>query len=56
MHSIHYIIYKLTKQHNYLEENKEVKLLGTWARIIDSKENFLYNLKHPTKYKDIKNQ
>ena len=45
---------KLTKQHKYLEENKEVKLLGTWARIIDSKGNFLYNLKHPTKYKDIK--
>ena len=46
---------KLTKQYAYLEENREVKLLGTWARIIDSKGTFLYNLKHPANYKDIKN-
>tara|TARA_B100000945_G_scaffold151149_1_gene121269 strand:+ start:176 stop:970 length:795 start_codon:yes stop_codon:yes gene_type:complete len=45
---------KLTKQYKYLKENKDVKLLGTWARIIDSKGRFLYNLKHPITHKEIK--
>ncbi len=45
---------KLTKQYNYLIENKETKLLGTWARVIDTNGKFLYHLKHPTEYNKIK--
>lgn len=45
---------KLTKQYNYLIENKEIKLLGTWARVIDTNGKFLYHLKHPTEYTIIK--
>lgn len=45
---------KFTKQLNYLEKNPEIKLLGTWARVLDSEGNYLYDLKHPTDYKTIK--
>ncbi|GAA0714358.1 glycosyltransferase [Aquimarina litoralis] len=45
---------KLEKQITYLEANKEVKLLGTWANIIDDKENFIYIEKHPVYYNEIK--
>ncbi|MDG2172511.1 MAG: glycosyl transferase family 2, partial [Flavobacteriaceae bacterium] len=39
---------------SYLKKNPEVKLLGTWARVIDEKGKYLFNLKHPIKYKKIK--
>ena len=45
---------KFTKQLNYLKTNKEVKLLGCWARVLNENKTFKFNLKHPTKYKDIK--
>lgn len=45
---------KCFKQLNYLDENKEVKLLGTWANVIDEHGNFLHELKPPAGYQDIK--
>ena len=33
---------------------KQVKLVGTWARVLDSKGTFLFNIKHPLKYNQIK--
>ena len=45
---------KFTKQLNYLINNKDIMLLGTWVRIIDQQGNFKYNLKHPTDYNSIK--
>ena len=47
---------KFTKQLNYLKKNKEVKLLGCWARVLDENKIFKFNLKHPTNYKEIKTQ
>lgn len=45
---------KYTKQINYLDTNKDVFLLGTWAKMVDERGDFLYNLKHPIAYKEIK--
>jgi len=45
---------KFTKQLDYLSKNKDIKLLGSWVRVIDEKGNFKYNLKHPTSYITIK--
>lgn len=45
---------KFKLQHRYLKKNPEVKLLGTWARVIDDKGKHLFDLKHPIKYKKIK--
>ena len=47
---------KFKLQHDYLEKNPEVKLLGTWARVIDDKGEHLFDLKHPIKYKKIKKE
>ena len=44
---------KFTKQLNYLSKNKEIKLLGSWARIVDDNGVFMYNLKHPVDYETI---
>lgn len=46
-------INKFTKQLDYLYKNRDIKLLGTWARIVDDKGVFKYNLKHPTDYDTI---
>jgi len=43
-------------QLEYLKKNPEVKILGTWARFVDEKGNFLHNLIHPTSYNIIKNK
>jgi len=43
-------------QLEYLKKNPEVKILGTWARFVDEKGNFLHNLIHPTNYNEIKNK
>ncbi len=40
-------------QLDYLEKNPNVKLLGTWADIIDETGNLLYVLKHPTSYEEL---
>ena len=45
---------KFKKQINFLELNKEIKLVGTWARVVNSSGDFLYTIKHPVDYKDIK--
>ena len=47
---------RFTKQLSYLETNKDIKLLGTWARVLDEDENFKFNLKHPIDYETIKNK
>lgn len=45
---------KCSTQLDYLDKNKDVKLLGTWANVIDHKGGFLHELKHPTDYETIK--
>lgn len=45
---------KYTKQLHYLEANPDTYLLGTWAKMVDEQGNFLYNLKHPISYTEIK--
>lgn len=47
---------KYKKQLDYLEKNPDIKILGTWARFVDEKGNFLHNLIHPTEHEDIKNK
>lgn len=45
---------KYNKQYRYLEKHSDIKLLGTWVRVVDSKGAELFNLKHPVGYKQIK--
>lgn len=45
---------KCTKQIKYLDQNKEVKLLGTWANVIDEHGFFLHELKPPTDFEILK--
>lgn len=45
---------KYKKQIDYLKKNPNVKLLGTWAEIVDENGNFLYTLQHPISHKDLK--
>ena len=45
---------KYTKQLAYLEANPDTYLLGTWADLVDVDYNYLYTLKHPTDYDEIK--
>ena len=45
---------KFIKQLNFLENNKEIKLVGTWARVIDTSGVFLFDIKHPTTHNQIK--
>jgi len=45
---------KYADQINYLEQHPDVFLLGTWADIVDVDCNFLYTLKLPTSYHEIK--
>ncbi|WP_067146651.1 glycosyltransferase [Pseudotamlana agarivorans] len=47
---------RFKKQVEYLTQNKDVFLLGTWANIKDTQGKLLYVLKHPTQYDDIKNK
>lgn len=45
---------KFQKQLNYLKNNEDVYLLGTWAEAVNTHLDFLFNIKHPVKYEDIK--
>jgi hypothetical protein len=45
---------KYNRQLEYLSQNPDVKLLGTWARVIDHNGNFLHMLKHPQSYGVLK--
>jgi len=47
---------RFTKQIDYLQNNEETHLLGTWANIIDSTGKNLFLLKHPIKYQKIKKE
>lgn len=47
---------KYQKQIEYLKNHQDVKLLGTWADVVDEKGNLLYVLKHPTTFEEIKNK
>jgi hypothetical protein len=49
-----YLKNKCSRQLEYLDNNKDIKLLGTWARVIDKNGLFLYELKHPSNFKEIK--
>ena len=45
---------KFMKQLNFLEANHDIKLVGTWTRVLDSNRDFLFNIKHPTHHNQIK--
>lgn len=45
---------KFEKQLDYLTRNSNIKLLGTWANVVDELGNHLHYIKHPIKYSDIK--
>ena len=45
---------KYKKQIDFLRENPNIKLVGTWADMVDEEGNYLYTLKHPTKHKVLK--
>jgi len=45
---------RFKKQLNHLESNPEIKLLGTWANVVDENGKHIHYIKHPTKYTDIK--
>ena len=47
---------KFHKQIAFLEKNPEIKLVGSWARVVDSNGNHLHTIKHPTENNIIKNQ
>jgi len=47
---------KFAKQLSFLESHTDIKLLGTWAKIVDENYNELYILKHPVKHKEIKDK
>jgi glycosyltransferase involved in cell wall biosynthesis len=42
------------KQLDYLAQNLEVKILGTWGNMVDMNGNLLFVLKHPTNYNQIR--
>tara|TARA_B100001250_G_C19591638_1_gene696617 strand:+ start:82 stop:879 length:798 start_codon:yes stop_codon:yes gene_type:complete len=45
---------KFQKQINFLEKNEKIKLVGTWARVLDDNENLMFYIKHPTNHAEIK--
>ena len=45
---------KFKAQLDYLAKNPDVKLLGTWARVVDENGQFRHMLKHPVSYEQIK--
>ncbi|MET3731535.1 glycosyltransferase [Moheibacter stercoris] len=45
---------KYEKQLEFLENNPEIKLLGTWINMVDMEGKVLMKLKHPTDYEAIK--
>lgn len=47
---------KYAKQFTYLEKHPEIKLLGTWANMLDEKGNLKFILRHPEHHREIKNK
>jgi hypothetical protein len=45
---------KFIKQLRYLKNNDKIKLLGTWARVLNKNGDFLFNIKHPINHNEIK--
>lgn len=45
---------KFTKQLIKLNSDQNLMLLGTWANVVDVKGKFLYFIKHPVHYKEVK--
>lgn len=45
---------KYKKQFDYLDKHPEIKLLGTWANMVDEKGNLEFVLKHPESHDEIK--
>ncbi|MFD2542890.1 glycosyltransferase [Lacinutrix gracilariae] len=45
---------KFKKQLDYLNQNPDVKLLGTWVNVVDEQGNHLHYIKHPVSYVEIK--
>lgn len=47
---------KYAKQIDFLDQNRDIMLLGTWVNVVDEQRQLLYVLKHPTDHEEIKNQ
>ena len=45
--------HKFEKQLNYLTTNPDIKLLGTWANVVNEQGEHLHYIKHPTKHSEI---
>ena len=45
---------KFSKQIEFLENNNQIMLVGTWARVLDHEGNKLFYIKHPTDHNNIK--
>ena len=45
---------KFEKQINYLEKHPTIYLLGSWANIVTETYDYIYTLKHPCLYHEIK--
>lgn len=45
---------RLKEQVSFLDKNKDVVLLGCWAKIIGREEKIIGEFKYPTKYKQIR--
>ena len=45
---------KFSKQIEFLENNNQIMLVGTWARVLDQEGNLLFYIKHPTDHNNIK--
>lgn len=44
---------KFAKQFEFLANNPEIKLLGTWVNMVDTKGNIVMKLEHPTTHEAI---
>ena len=45
---------KFYKQISFLEKNEKIRLVGTWARVLDDNENLMFYIKHPINHAEIK--
>ncbi len=48
--------YKLEEQVNFLENNKDYGLVGTWCHITDEDWNILYSVNNPTNHEDMQDK
>ena len=45
---------RLFIQHNYMEQNPNISVVGSWAELINENGDYIGTTIHPTKYSDIK--